>query len=149
MYLKPIDINEDSSLEIYDNDDCRELFKSYPSYYYKVGYNPPWIGYFIINENIVVGACGFIGKPLNNEVEIAYGTFKKNEYQGIATFACRELIEICKKNDPSIIISAKTSPEYNNSTKILQKKGFVFEGVVQDEGIGDAWRWVLHLIATK
>ena len=108
MHLKPIEINEDSSLAIYDNDDCRELFKSYPSYYYKVGYNPPWIGYFIINENIVVGACGFIG------------------------------------NYPSIIISAKTSPEYNNSTKILQKKGFVFEGVVQDEGIGDAWRWILH-----
>jgi len=28
-------------------------------------------------------------------------------------------------------------------TKILKRNGFEFRGIVQDEGIGDAWEWVL------
>ena len=143
MILVPILIDEDKTKEIYANPDCREIFNSYPEYYFKTGYNPTWIGYFVIREGKVVGVGGFIGKPKDGKVEIAYGTFKDYEGQGIASFSCLQLITIAKETDPKIIITAKTSPEQNASTKILQRNGFKFTGIVQDEGIGDAWEWIL------
>ncbi|MEP6582702.1 MAG: GNAT family N-acetyltransferase [Ginsengibacter sp.] len=142
MTFEPLHIDEDKTKEIYANPDCQELFKSYPEYYYKTGYHPPWIGYLVIRDNMVVGVGGFIGKPKDNRVEIAYGTFKKFEGQGIASFACARLIAITKEKDPNIIITAKTSPEPNASGKVLQRNGFTFTRMVQDDGIGDAWEWV-------
>lgn len=48
-----------------------------------------------------------------------------------------------QKTDPQLLITAKTAPVHNASTKILQKNGFEFSGKVQDDEIGDAWLWVL------
>ncbi len=143
MTFAPIHIDEDKTKEIYATLYCQEIFKSYPDYYYKVGYNPPWIGYFVIRDGIVVGVGGFTGQPKDGKVEIAYGTFKEYEGQGIASFTCKQLIAIAKSTNPEIIIWAKTAPEKNASTKILERNGFVFTGIVQDEEIGDAWEWVL------
>ena len=56
MTFEPILIDEDKTKEIYATSDCQEIFKSYPAYYYKTGYNPPWIGYLVIREGKVVGA---------------------------------------------------------------------------------------------
>jgi len=112
-------------------------------YYPKIGFNKPWVGYFVFNNNQVVGAGGFTGQPKDGKVEIAYGTFKEFEGQGIASFACKELISISKKTDPTITITAKTAPEHNASTKILQNNGFEFSEIVQDDEIGDAWLWIL------
>lgn len=149
MTLQPINIDEDKTKEIYADPYCQELFKSYPDYYYKVGYNPPWIGYFVIRDDKVVGVGGFTGQPKDGRVEIAYGTFKEFEGQGIASFTCKQLISISKTVDPEIIITAKTSPEHNASTKILERNGFEFTGIVQDEEIGDAWEWVLKNQSAK
>ena len=56
-------------------------------------------------------------------------------------FSCKELLSIAQQSDPKIITTAKTAPEYNASTKILQKNGFTFTEIVQDHEIGDAWLW--------
>jgi ribosomal-protein-alanine N-acetyltransferase len=141
MTLVPLLIDEDQTKPIYANPDCEELFKSYPDYYYKVGYNPPWIGYLIMQDDKVVGAGGFTGKPQDGKVEIAYWTFKNYEGQGIASFVCKHLVEIAKVTDPHVIVTAKTAPDQNASTTVLQRNGFVFKGVVQDHEIGDAWEW--------
>ena len=143
MILQPINLNEDKTSEIYASPDCQELLKVYDDYYPKMGFNPPWIGYFVIRENQAVGCGGFTGKPADGKVEIAYGTFKPFESQGIASFVCRQLISISQTTDPTIIITAKTAPENNASTTILGRNGFVFSGIVQDDGIGDAWLWIL------
>ena len=142
MTFEPIHIDEDKTKEIYANPDCQEIFKSYLEYYHKTGYHPPWIGYFVIRNGKPVGVGGFVGQPVDGKVEIAYGTFKEYEGQGIASFSCTQLIAIAKTTDPQIIITAKTLPENNASTKILSRNGFEFTGTVQDEGIGDAWEWV-------
>ncbi len=113
MTLRPLLIDEDKNQEIFANPDCKEIFKSYPDYYYKTGYNPPWIGYFVIRDDKVVGVCGFVGQPKEGRVEIAYGTFKQYEGQGIASFSCWELMAIAVSVDAQIIITAKTAPEEN------------------------------------
>ena len=142
MTLEPIHIDVDPTLPLYATPDCQSLFESYPAYYHETGYNPPWIGYFVIRDGAVVGVGGFVGAPQNGRVEIAYGTFKAFEGQGIASFACQALLNIAKATAPEITITAKTAPEQNASTKILGRNGFVYTGVVQDHEIGDAWEWV-------
>jgi [ribosomal protein S5]-alanine N-acetyltransferase len=141
--LKTIELNIDKSNEIYGSGDCQILLKTYDEYYLKIGFNLPWVGYFVIRENQIVGSCGFTGQPKNGKVEIAYWTFKEFEKQGIASFSCGELIKISQQTNPTIIVIAKTAPEYNASTKILQNNGFTFTQIVQDEEIGDAWLWTL------
>lgn len=111
-------------------------------FYHTNGFNMPWVGYFIANEGQVLGSCSFVGQPNNGKVEIAYWTFKEFEGQGVASFACKELVKIAYKADPEICITAKTAPEHNTSTKILQKNNFVFAEIVQDHEIGDAWLWI-------
>lgn len=81
--------------------------------------------------------------PRDGKVEIAYWTFKEFEGQRIASFACKELITISHNADPKLTITAKTVPEQNASTKILENNGFIFREIVQDEEIGDVWMWTL------
>ncbi len=146
MTLQPINIDEDKTKEIYANADCQDVLKTYDDFYKKIGFNLPWVGYFIIRDNKVTGVCGFTGQPKNGKVEIAYHTFKQLEGQGIATTSCKQLVLIAKKTDPEIIITAKTLPETNASTKILERNGFEFSGMVKDEEIGDAWEWTYKKI---
>ena len=141
--LTAISKSVDKTDPMFSSDDCRQLIKMYEDYYPKAGYHPPWTGYFILKDKQVLGSCGFTGKPSDGKVEIAYWTFREFEGQGVASFACKELISIAWQTKPSLVITAKTAPEHNASTKILQKNGFVFSKIVEDHEIGDAWLWVL------
>ncbi len=149
MELKIIQLNEDKTNEIYSSPDCQQLISSMNESYPKIGFNKPWVGYFVFKNNQVVGTGGFIGQPKDGKIEIAYWTFKEFEGQGIASFVCKELITISKRTDLSIVITAKTAPEYNASTKILQNNGFEFSEVVQDHEIGDAWLWTLKNLTER
>lgn len=141
--LEPIKLNEDKTNPIYASEDCQETLKMWEEYYPKIGFTPPWNGYFVKRANQFVGCCAFTGKPVENRVEISYWTFKEFEGQGIASLACKELLLIAKRTDSTIQVMAKTAPENNASTKILERNGFVFSKVVQDHEIGDAWEWLL------
>jgi ribosomal-protein-alanine N-acetyltransferase len=143
MELKAIQLNEDNTNEIYSSPDCQQLISSMNEFYLKIGFNTPWVGYFVFKNNQVVGTGSFVGQPKNGKVEIAYWTFKEFEGKGIASFSCKKLISISERTDPTIIITAKTAPEYNASTKILQNNGFEFSEIVEDEEIGQAWLWTL------
>lgn len=141
MKLKPITLQEDKTNEKYASADCQQLLQMYDDFYLKIGFNTPWIGYFVVRQDKIVGSCSFVGQPQDGKIEISYWTFKEFEGQGIASFACKELVAIAKQTDPSLTITAKTEPEHNASTKILEKNNFEFSGIVQDEEIGDAWLW--------
>jgi RimJ/RimL family protein N-acetyltransferase len=143
MELKAIELNVDKSNEIYASTNCQQLINSMNEYYALIGFNKPWIGYFAFNNNQVVGTGGFTGQPNNGKVEIVYWTFKEFEGRGVASFICNELIKITKSTNTTIIITAKTAPEHNASTKILQHNGFLFTEIIKDDEIGDAWLWTL------
>jgi [ribosomal protein S5]-alanine N-acetyltransferase len=145
MKLSIINPNEDKTNTLYASPDCQQIIDSMNEYYPQIGFNPPWVGYFVIKDHQVVGTGAFVGQPKEGRVEIAYYTFKAFEGQGIASFTCKELVAIAMSADPSLIITAKTQPEHNASTTILQKNGFEYLGVVQDHEIGDAWLWLRDL----
>lgn len=141
MKISAITISEDKTQEIYASSDCQLLINSMNEFYQEIGFHLPWVGYFVIKDNQVVGTGGFTGPPQEGCVEIAYWTFKEFEGQGVASFTCQALVALATQTDPTLIITAKTKPENNASTKILQKNGFEFAGIVQDHEIGDAWLW--------
>lgn len=144
MELRILQLNEDKSDKLFDSSDCQTLLEMYDDYYPKIGFNLPWVSYLVIRHDKVVGSCSFTGQPIAGKVEIAYWTFKEFEGQGIASFACKELISISQSADPKVTIIAKTAPEHNASTKILERNKFIFTEIVQDEEIGDAWLWTLN-----
>jgi RimJ/RimL family protein N-acetyltransferase len=121
MKLIPITQQEDKTNELYASADCQTLLAMYDDFYPKIGYNFPWVGYFIVRQDKIGGSCSFVGQPIDGKVELSYWTFKEFEGQGIASFACKELVKIAKQADPSLTITAKTAPEKNASTKILEK----------------------------
>lgn len=139
--LRPLSLHENKMDVLFNSENGQQLLSIYEEYYPKVGFFPPWIAYGIVQNGQLVGTCSFVSPPKNGCVEIAYWTFPEFEGQGIASFACSELLAIARKQDPSIQITAKTAPEKNASTQILEKNHFVFTEVVQDHEIGDAWLW--------
>lgn len=142
MHLIPIPQHADKSLGLYASEDCQFVLQMYDDFYPKIGFIMPWVGYFVVREDQIVGSCSFVGQPQQGRVEIAYYTFPAFEGQGIASFACSSLISIAYQADPEVTITAKTAPEHNASTKILENHQFTFSGIVQDEEIGDAWLWI-------
>ena len=145
MNLRPIGLQEDKTNAMYASADCQQLLSMYDEFYHKIGFNIPWVGYFVIREDQIVGFGGFVGQPKDGKVEISYWTFKEFERQGIASFTCNELVSITYLKDPSLTITAKTAPQNNASTKILENNNFLYTEIVQDEEIGDAWLWTYKM----
>ncbi len=120
----------------------KETIQLTTNFYKKVGFVPPWIGYYVeVNSNLV-GSAGFKGPPINGAVEIAYGTFEEYRKQGIGTAICKKLVELSIDTDPSIKITATTFQKENFSTRILEKNNFVCVGTVNDPEDGEVWQWV-------
>jgi RimJ/RimL family protein N-acetyltransferase len=143
FHLEIIENQESYQAEKYASIVCQQVISATLDMYTHIGFHKPWVGYLVVDSDVIVGAAGFNGVPENNEVEISYFTFQEYEGKGYAAFACRELIKIAKFQNPVIAIYAKTAPEENASSRILSKNGFVYQKVVQDHEIGDAWLWEL------
>jgi len=110
-------------------------------FYKKVGFSPPWICYYVEDDGKIVGSAAFKGQPINNTVEISYGTFEKHQQKGIGTRICKQLVELSLATDPSVRITARTLPQKNYSTRILEKNKFVLLGFVTDPEDGEVWEW--------
>lgn len=142
LSLQPILPNEDRTKQAFQSEDCQNLLAMWEEFYPTIGYQPPWSGYFILENEEVVGSCALI-RQSDGRAEISYWTFTAHQGKGIAKWACGELISIARLEEPSIILYAKTAPEENSSVSVLKHNGFHFSGIVQDHEIGDAWEWVL------
>ena len=122
---------------------AKEVCQQTAALYRSAGSFAPWLGYLVLENEIVVGTCAFRSPPRNREVEIAYFTFPDFEGQGLATEMARQLIEIAQATVPGIRIFAFTLPEKNASNRILRKLGFGFAGETRDEDDRVVWRWEL------
>lgn len=141
MELLAIKEHIDDNKEFASNPLCKDSLIMTLNFYKSVGFSPPWIGYYAMNENQLVGCAGFKGRPIDNKVEIAYGTFEMFQKQGMGTEICKLLVNLSLKTNPSIRIMARTLPEKNFSTRILEKNAFKFMGTVNDLDDGEVWEW--------
>jgi RimJ/RimL family protein N-acetyltransferase len=120
---------------------CQESLVMCIQFYKKVGFTPPWICYYVKQDDELVGSAAFKGKPDRGKVEIAYATFEKFQRLGIGTAVCKQLVELSLMTDPSVRITARTLPENNYSTRVLEKNNFRCLGIVQDPEDGPVWEW--------
>ncbi len=121
--------------------ECKDTLAMTVEFYKKVGFAPPWIGYYAVSGNTILGSAAFKGAPRNNTVEIAYGTQEVFRSKGIGTAIAKALVQLAKDTDPGVRVTARTLPEENHSAKILRKNGFVLLGDVMDEEDGRVWEW--------
>jgi hypothetical protein len=141
MKLHVIDIDETKNVAFTILPECRDILSVYPEYYRRIGFHLPWVGYFFERGDHLVGCGGFKGEPRDGRIEIAYGTFKQYEGQGVGTEICRELVSLSVRTDPRIVITARTLPENNASASILRRNDFVLLGLIWDDEDGNVWEW--------
>jgi len=141
MELIPIKESLEGNIEFTGNPLCQESIYMTIDFYKRVGFTPPWICYYARQNDALVGSAAFKGKPVNGMVEIAYGTFENCRQQGVGTAMCKALVDLALKTDSSVRITARTLPENNYSTRILEKNNFICLGVIQDPEDGTVWEW--------
>lgn len=142
MHLIPIHEHIEDNKEFTDNPLCAESIYLTIEFFKRVGYKVPWISYYVMDNDNLVGCGAFKGAPKNGVVEIAYGTFEPYRKKGVGAEICKLLVDLSLKTDPSVTITARTLPENNFSSRILKKNGFIFSGTVHDPEDGDVWEWV-------
>ena len=142
MKLIPIGEKLEDNDEFVNNPLCQEGIYMTIDFFKRVGYEPPWIGYYVQQNDALLGGAALKGAPRDGRVEIAYGTFEPYRQKGVGTEICKLLVGLALESDPHVTITARTLPEKNFSTKILEKTGFVFSGVVNDPEDGEVWEWV-------
>ena len=120
---------------------CNETLVMCIDFYKRVGFEPPWICYYVEENGELIGNAAFKGRPINNTVEISYGTMESHRQKGVGTRICKQLVELSHTTDPSVRITAKTLPEKSYSTRILEKNNFVLLGFVTDPEDGEVWEW--------
>ena len=141
MRLLPIYQTLKENETFVNNPLCTESLGMCIEFYKRVGFTPPWICYYAEENGKLIGNAAFKGKPINNTVEIAYGTMEAHRQKGVGTRICKQLVELSLATDPSVRITARTLPEKNYSTRILEKNNFVLLGFVTDPEDGEVWEW--------
>jgi len=141
MELLPVKEHLLENAQFSAHPDCQENIQMCIDFYKRVGFNPPWICYYVQLDGQMVGAAAFKGKPINNRVEIAYGTFTKFQNKGIGGQIARTLTALSLKTDPAVVITARTLAEENYSARLLRKNGFKLLGTIMDEEDGEVWEW--------
>jgi RimJ/RimL family protein N-acetyltransferase len=142
MELIPIQETLEENAQFVNNSLCKDTIVMTIEFYKKVGFVPPWIGYYVSENNMLVGSAAFKGPPVNGSVEIAYGTMEAHQHAGIGTAICKKLVDLARVTDPTIKITARTMSNENFSAKILLKNQFVCFGTVQDPEDGEVWEWI-------
>jgi [ribosomal protein S5]-alanine N-acetyltransferase len=142
MELLPIKKNPEDNVDFINNPLCQDTIYMTLEYYKTIDFIPPWICYYAMKDDQLVGSAAFKGPPKNGAVEIAYGTIEKYRGNGVGTEICKALLDLSLVTDPSIQITARTLPEINASTRILEKNNFVLRGTVNDPEDGEVWEWM-------
>src|ERR1700712_3761883 len=132
MELIPVKQHLHENQEFTNHPDCGETIQMTIDFFNRIGYNPPWIGYYAKLDGTLVGAAAFKGKPVNGKVEIAYGTFPQHQNKGIGAQIANALVQLSLKTDPTVIITARTLAEENFSARLLRKNNFKLLGTIVD-----------------
>ncbi|MFD2933036.1 GNAT family N-acetyltransferase [Spirosoma flavum] len=141
MELLPIQQTLEENTQFLHHPDCESSLSMSVEFFNRIGYTPPWIGYYAQLNGNLVGSGAFKGKPKDGRVEIAYGILPHYQQQGICTELCRQLVILALKTDPAVKVTARTFLPDNPSTRILKKNGFVCSGTVWDDEDGTVWEW--------
>ncbi len=142
MELLPIQEHLEDNPQFVNNPLCQDSLYMSIDFYKRVGFQPPWICYYVQQDGALVGSAAYKGAPKDGMVEIAYGTFERYQNKGIGAAICKLLTKTALREDPAVTVTARTLPEDSFSTKVLKRNGYVLAGTVNDPEDGPVWEWV-------
>ncbi len=95
-----------------------------------------WMSWYIVRlaGRLLVGQCGYCGRPEGGMVEIGYSLLDAHQKQGYATEAARGLIERAFCRSDVDTVTAQTLPDLTPSLGVLARLGFRFEGAGSEDG---------------
>jgi [ribosomal protein S5]-alanine N-acetyltransferase len=99
-----------------------------------LGYGP-WIA-IAREERVAVGSAGFVGRPKDGELELGYGIAEAHRNRGYATEAAAALLAWGLAQPGVERVIARSAPENEPSTRVLEKIGMTPEGAE-----GELGRW--------
>ena len=124
-----------------------EMKKAYSEMLYGCRENPEqriwyaiWIMQLNDGTNRVVGDLSFKGINKHGIVEIGYGINPKYEGQGFMTEAVIAMVNWASNQSGVTCVEAETEPNNHASQRVLEKAGFVPNGVMGDEGPRFMWK---------
>ena len=82
-----------------------------------------WWLHYVVADGTLVGSAGYKGPPEGGVVEIGYSIVPSWQRRGIATAACRELVETAWQRGARAV-RAETLPELRASVALLERLGF-------------------------
>lgn len=142
MKLIPVKYGQENREFELDSDFSKMVYDKLQSLYERIGYHEPWVGYFALINNEIIGSGGFKNLPgSEKKVEIAYVTKPEFEGNGYASEMCRKLVQISTNEDPSVIISAQTLKTNVPSHRILEKNRFNQTNTIIDDEYGEIMEW--------
>jgi RimJ/RimL family protein N-acetyltransferase len=107
-------------------------------------YRKPWVGYLVSSGGEAVGACAFKAVPAEGRVAVDFQTFDGFEGRGFATAMVRALVKIARTVRPGIVVTAQTPPHEGAATRVLEKCGFEYIGMIDGAEDGLVWEWRLE-----
>ena len=85
-----------------------------------------------LRDGTPIGDFCFKGTPINGEVELGYGLHKPYWGQGYATEAAQAAVNWAFQQPKVWVVSAQTEPENVASQHVLQKVGFIPDGMGEE-----------------
>jgi ribosomal-protein-alanine N-acetyltransferase len=142
--IQLIKILEDGSVEgrIPTDGLTQEVCQATSEIYKARGYEEPWLSYLALADGHCVGTCRFGAPPEFGRIEISCHTFPEYEGRGVGTAMATALVEMALRQNRDIEIAAYTVPKMGAPTRVLEKLGFRFVGLVGHQEEGEVWEWV-------
>jgi RimJ/RimL family protein N-acetyltransferase len=105
----------------------------------------PWWSWLpvLIGENLLIGSCGYKGRPKDGTVEIGYEVIPEFRGIGLATEIAAVLADNAFNYPEVSHVIAHTLPHENASCKVLRKCGFKLVAEEVDPEDGAVWLWQL------
>lgn len=98
-----------------------------------------WVMALKNDPQLVVGDLCFKGLDANGMVEIGYGIQKAHEGQGYMTEAVIAMTQWANMQPGVKKVEAETDPDNKASQRVLEKAGFIPNGVIGLEGPRFVW----------
>jgi ribosomal-protein-alanine N-acetyltransferase len=107
-----------------------------------------WMSWYIVRiaGRVLVGQCGFCGRPEGGVVEVGYSLLEAHQKQGYATEAVRALVQRAFAHPDVHTVTAQTLPDLAPSIRVLDRLGFRFVGAGSEYG---AVRYSLNSASDK